>query len=438
MDETELIAILEQIDANFAVLRSITAEKWRSPLEVDYEQAFERDSLEIMLPTLLQISPLIRTYFERRHVILINGSSITPPENTTVFEKDLRLLNTLRAFVSLLIRDVALRVLQTAGKWQDWSIVSSASENYRVTLAILLHPSLSLSVLEGCLRLSQSERYTSYKDFALLPNRTGETDPLVLASLDQLMRDGISNPDLTESMVSSALATYEQKHNTRHRRVCARIQKWEDEIVVWILRETRRGRIRTTTELVVGDHTDWVILRYSPNLTRLRVRVPQEVKENEAQDIAADIVLLSAQRRISYVPVSSSNPRPVIENLQARLLSDNVQNVTVDAVHLVQSPFEGSPNLAIERASIHVPLSRTLNDATGGMALIDILNASEISRLKVAVTGPRKTKHVYWIDFSYRGDECYVRVTGYAGIGPKTRFTSLLYKETDVKIVSGN
>lgn len=100
----------------------------------------------------------------------------------------------------------------------------------------------------------------------------------------------LNNIEITTGTVNSILQNYESSNSTGLNSLCLKVTFYNNEYVVFILRESQRGGLRTFQEFIVGMNADLIVLRFNANLKELKVRAVETVKEEVYQSFANEIV----------------------------------------------------------------------------------------------------------------------------------------------------
>lgn len=423
----------EVIRSNIDLLKTITEEHWKDVLETDCDGAKNRLLLEEDYLTLLDTFPR-----QIRSCILepygVPNTRELPPPLDNPLKSDILVLSLLKEYMSQLIRDVTLEYLKDALIERDyWDTVSSMGMQNRLILALLLS-SLNAELLHMCLLVSRCERY-GYEEYILLMDMERVLDPLRQAELRQVEIIGIDTPNITATLIDDILERYEAANNTNLSSTCLKVINYQDEIVVFILRESQRSGLRTFRRYIVDMNADLIVLRFSPTLKDLRVRAVNIVREDVYLTIANNIVVSNDPRiPANFVKKSYGNALTVFQTFIQELLSENIPGVEMNHIEMVV-PLPGRPALIIERKSSEVSLLQSMSDDRRNIDLSSLIPDSKIKKVKVTYTVNRKP-HIFTLQMSESADQIYVMISGNGGgIRKRRTLISLLDDYTNIRIL---
>ncbi|QGG46839.1 hypothetical protein [Heliorestis convoluta] len=290
------------VDNNLRVLSEIHEDIWRNELETDFSAVSTIASIEEIIKVLNSLANQVRTIvLNRNEVATMNDfdiyNDITElPENLI---NDIKVIKILKEFVGNQKREVILNCtkpsLEAAG---FWNIIETFAQHKRALSCLLIFPQISTEVLKQCLFLSSYDRFT-YHEYILIPDFEGVTDLRERARLEQVQHVGIQNPQFTVSLVNQIVNQYEREKRTRMLSNCRNILNHDNEIIIFILRESQRSGLRTIEEFVVGMNADWIVLSFSRDLRSLRVRAVNSVKPEVYETYAIKLFKLCQNLNIT-------------------------------------------------------------------------------------------------------------------------------------------
>lgn len=428
--------MIQKIIVNINTLKTITNEQWRNRLETDNEGVLLRladdnsylDALS-SLASNIKSSLLVSYGLENlRDVIL-------PLQNNV--KEDIKVLLLLKEFISKLNRDITLEFLKAEliqqGFWNNVEIVGQAN---KLILAVLLLEDLNLERLHLCLLVSRYERY-AYQDFQLFMELDGIQDPLRQAEYREIQQRGVDNIQIDEDLVNALLDRYERVNTTNLESQCLKVLEYNNEKVVFILRESQRGGLRTFQEYIVGWNADLIVLRFGPRMKKLKVRAKEVVKEELYVTIASNIAKSNnPQLPINFIKSSLSNTRECIDNLLRQLLANLIPGIELSEISLENTPFTGRPNIIIQRNSENILLSQSLNDPERGFTLSSIIIDSKVSRVKVIYTTNRRQKHIFIFKIVESNNQYYIFLSGQGGgLRKRSGLIQLIYDRSGARIL---
>ncbi|WP_088186146.1 hypothetical protein [Desulfosporosinus sp. FKA] len=423
------------IGSNLELLATITEEQWKNTLETDYPGATTPFLISEDYEKLLASLPrLIRNVlFERAGAENFSQLSESLPQG---FVQDIWSIRLLKEFLGRRKRNVVVESVRENLEASTFiNTVTSARDDKQALLALLLTTELSLEDLKNCLYLSNYDTY-SYQDFVLLTNNEGISDPLILAELRQVQATGVPNGNVSTELVETILRQFEIANNTNLNSTCRKVLIYNNEVIIYILRESQRNGLRTFNEFIVGMNADWLVLRFSSDFRFLKVRAVEAVKPVVYSTIAQKIVE-SLIRPLSayYVPRSDSNSDDTVNDFVQRIISEAIPNVRMAEIELGNTPFQGRPSIIIKKDSGPIMLGDTLTDNRNGLAFVDIIPASQVRKFKI-VYDLNSKNHIFTIFLTRIVNGTYVHISGQGGgVRKRQALIDYLRQETDLRII---
>lgn len=428
---------MEQIIQNINFLNTIELDTWKNTLETDYQGAEMSFLLrEDYIKFISSIAPAIRkTIFE------LNGwKSIKdlPDPLPDQFKNVVRILGIFKEFTSRLNKEVVLEYLRENLEANNYfEIVESTGEAKRLLLALLLIDNLNIELLQQLLLISRYEGF-GYQDYTLIIDLENVIDPRRQAELRTIETQGIANPNITIDMVNEILQNYESSNSTGLNSICLNVTFYNNEFIVFILRESQRGGLRTFEEFIVGMNADLIVLRFSANLKDLKVRAVDSVKEDVYLTISNNIVKsIDPSIKPNYVRNSASNTETVINNFIQAIINEEIDNISLYSLEIMNCPLPGRPSISFQKASAQISLSRSLG--YGGEDPVfpfpELITGSEISKIKISFFDNRKS-HIFSFKIRKVGEVSYVFISGQGGgIKKRKRLMDLLNIKTGIRIL---
>ena len=423
------------IGCNLELLATITEEQWKNTLETDYPGATtpflireDYEKLLAYLPKLIRDVLLEKAGTE--------NLSLLPETLPQGFIQDIQSIRLLKEFLGRRKRNIVVEsVRENLVASNFLSTVMSARDDKQALLALLLTTQLSLEDLKNCLYISNYDTY-SYRDFVLLTNNEGVTDPLVLAELRQVQETGIANGNISTELVEIILRQFEIENNTNLNSTCRKLLIYNNEVIIYILRESQRNGLRTFNEFIVGMNADWLVLRFSIDFRFLKVRAVEAVKPAVYSTIAPKIV--ESQIRplsVYYVPRSDSNSDETVNYFVQRIISESLPNVRMGEIELGNTPFQGRPSIIIKKDSGPIMLGDTLTDNRNGLALVDIIPTSQVRKFKIVYDLNGKN-HIFTISLTRVVNGTFVHISGQGGgVRKRQALIDYIRQETDLRII---
>lgn len=427
---------MEQILNNITFLNTIESDTWRNILETDYQGAESSFILkDDYIKFATSISPIIRSTIFQSYGWENYGD--LPDDLPNQFKIDLKTLGVLKEFSSRLNKDIVF------GYFNDYllendllEVVQSTGEAKRVLLTLLLVNDLNIEVLQQILLISRYERF-GYQDYTLIMDLENIADPRRQAELRAIEARGLNNPVITTEMVNSIIQNYELSNSTGLNSLCLKVTSYNNEFVVFILRESQRGGLRTFEEFIVGMNADLIVLRFNGNLKELKVRAVETVKEEVYQTFANEVVKSIDQTLTpKYIKSSASNTDTVITAFIQALLNEEINNVTLHSIDISNCPLPGTPNVSFVKTSEHISLSESLGYQGEEQTFVrELITQSEISKMKVAFLTNRKV-HIFGFKLRKIGEVTYIFISGQGGgIRKRKLLIDLLNNETGIRIL---
>ncbi|OTW84062.1 hypothetical protein GVV68_01440 (plasmid) [Bacillus cereus] len=429
---------MEQIVNGINFFSTIEEDTWRNILETDYQGA--RSTLLVKddyIKFISSIAPVIRLA-----VFQLNGwekYEDIPEKLPNQFCDQIRVLRLLKEFSSRLNKSILLRYfneyLEEKGLLE---VVQSTGEAKRILLILLLKDDLSVELLQQLLLISKYERF-GYQDYTLIMDLENIEDPLIQAKLSQIEAKGFDNPEITAKTIDAILQGYEESNKTGLNSLCLMVTFYNNEFVIFILRESQRGGLRTFEEFIVGMNADLIVLRFSANLKELKVRAIESVKEEVYQEVANKIVKsINPDVKPKYIRSSVSNSDTVITGFLQSLLNEEVTNVSLHSIDISNCPLPGRPSMSFVKTAGHITLSESLGYQGDGQEqtfLRELITQSEIKKIKVSFLLGKGT-HIFTFKLRRIGEVTYVLVNGQGGgIGKRQLLMELLNRQTAVRIL---
>gem|GEM_PF-2833018 len=422
------------IKTNMDYLQTISVDDWKNILETDYSAitsiAINRDSC---IDIIKSVAPQVRVAILENNRLEVKNIKDTIDQK---FIDDITVLQLLKHFIARLNREVVLDYLKDRVQEKWFVEIEAAAQDKKILFAFLLTDDLDLETLKICLLLSLYERY-AYQDYVLTADLETVLDPLREAEIRQFIATGIKNPKITENIVEEILQAYERSNDTKLSSKCPKVFNSGEEIIVFILRETQRSGLRTVEEYIVGTNADWIVLRFNLSLKQLKVRAVDIVKEEVYCTLANHIVSrLMPGFPVNYLKKSDGNVQSVINAVYTKLLNDSVSGVSLNEIQLKNCPFNGAPNMIIQKAS-NIALAETLKEEFGNLTWFSIISQSIIDRLKIRYKIKDKEKeHIFVLRFVKVDELVYVYISGQGGgIKKRQSLIRLLDSKTGVRIL---
>jgi len=428
---------VEQILQNINFLNTIELDIWRNTLETDYQGAEMSFLLrEDYIRFISSIAPVIRTtIFE-----LNDWQSIEdlPDPLPNQFKNDVRILGILKEFTSRLNKEIVLEYLKENLEANNYlEIVENTGQAKRIFLALLLADNLSTELLQQLLLISRYERF-GYQDYTLIMDLENVVDPRRQAELRTIEAQGIANPNITNDIVNELLQNYESSNSTGLNSICLKVIFYNNEFIVFILRESQRGGLRTFEEFIVGMNADLIVLRFSANLKDLKVRAVDTVKEDVYQAISNDIVKsIDPSLTPNYVKSGASNTETVINNFIQAIINEEIDTISLYSLEIVNSPLPGRPSISFQKTSDQISLSESLGyqGEDHVFPFSEIISHSEISKIKITFFYNRKS-HIFSFKLRKIGEVSYVFISGQGGgIKKRKLLIDLLNHETGIRLL---
>ncbi|RSK49691.1 hypothetical protein [Bacillus canaveralius] len=427
---------MEQILININFLNTIDSDTWRNILETDYQGAESSFILrDDYIKFVSSISPVIRsTIF---HSNGWQNYDDMPEGLPDQFKIDIKTLGVLKEFSSRLNKDIVFGYLNGHLEEIDLlEVVQSTGEAKRVLLALLLVHDLNIELLQQLLLISRYERF-GYQDYTLIMDLENVGDPRRQAELRAIEVQGLINPDITAETVNGILQNYESSNTTGLNSLCLKVAFYNNEFVVFILRESQRGGLRTFEEFIVGMNADLIVLRFNENLKELKVRAIETVKEEVYQTFAYEIVKSIDQTLTpKYIKSSASNSATVITGFIQSLLNEENNNVSLQSIDISNCPLPGTPSMSFTKTSEHISLSESLGyQGEEQTFLRELISQSDISKIKVSFLTNRKA-NIFGFKLRKIGEVTYVFISGQGGgIRKRKMLIDLLNNETGIRIL---
>lgn len=427
---------MEQIINNIDFLNTIEPEEWRNILETDFQGAVSSFILkEDYIKCVASISPIVRSTIFQSYEW--QSYEDFPDELPDQFKIDIKTLSVLKEFSSRLNKDIVFGYFNDFLLENDLlEVVQSTGEAKRVLLIILLVNDLNIEVLQQILLISRYERF-GYQDYSLIMDLDNIADPRRQAELRAIENQGLNNPEITTETINSILQNYESINATGLNSLCLKVTFYNNEYVVFILRESQRGGLRTFEEFIVGMNADLIVLRFNENLKELKVRAVETVKEVVYQTFANEIVKSIDQTLTpNYTRSSASNSDTIITAFIQAVLNEEVNNVSLHSVDISNCPLPGRPNVSFVKTSEHILLSESLGYQDEEQTFLrELITQSEISKMKITFLTNRKA-HVFGFKLRKIGEVTYVFISGQGGgIRKRKLLIDLLNNETGIRIL---
>lgn len=428
---------MDIISQNINFLNTIEIDIWKNTLETDYLGAKSSFRLkDDYIKFLSSVSPVIRTT-----ILEFNNWTNyrdVPEDLPDQFKIDVSILGVLKEFSSRLNKDIVLEYLKDSLEENDYlQIVQSCGEVKRLILALLLVENLNIELLQLLLLISRYERF-GYQDYTLVMDLEGVGDPLRQAQLRAIEAQGITEPDINVELVNRVLSNFESNNATGLNSICLKAVFYNNEFVIFILRESQRSGLRTFEEFIVGLNADLIVLRFSQNLRDLKVRAVETVRENVYQSIANELVRSMDQTLTpQYLRSSLGNSEAVMNRFIQAVTNDEIPNISLYSLDIKNSPFPGRPNMSFQKTSAQISLSESLGyqGAEQDFRFSEIISQSEISKIKVSFLNNRKN-HIFTFKIRNTENSSYVFVSGQGGgIRKRQLLIDCLNNETDIKIL---
>ncbi|WP_159887551.1 hypothetical protein [Paenibacillus puerhi] len=421
------------IRSNIESLKMITEETWQDVLETDCEGVknkllIEDDYIKLLdsLPKQIKISIL--------EPFSVSKVTDLPRPLTNLIKMDILSIGYLKEFTSQLTGEIAMEYLKD-GLVQSgfWEAVEKTNKLNRTIYAFMLSQ-IDVELLQMSYLVSRCEKF-AYEEYLLLMDMENIPDPLKQAELRQLEQTGIVDPTITTELVNGILKRYESSNSTNLSSTCLKILHYNNEILIFILRESQRGGLRTFQKYIVDMNADLIVFRFSPTLKDLRVRAVSVVKEEVYQTIANNIIVnLDPRLPANYVKRSNGNSIEIFQKFLQTLLVDNVPGVQLNLIELV-APLPGKPLITVEKKSGDISLIRSLEDTSKNVTLSLLIPDSTVKKIKIAFIVNKKT-HIFTFYFSEISEQIYITISGTGGGTQKKRnLISLLHDYTDARIV---
>ncbi|MGE6365794.1 hypothetical protein ACQKD9_18745 [Bacillus paramycoides] len=429
---------MEQIVNGINFFSTIEEDTWRNILETDYQGA--RSTLLVRddyIKFVSSIAPVIRLA-----IFQSNGwerYDDIPEELPNQFQDQIKVLRLLKEFSSRLNKSILLSYFNDYLEENDLlEVVQSTGEAKRILLILLLKDDLSVELLQQLLLISKYERF-GYQDYTLIMDLENVEDPLIQARLGEIEARGFNNPEITAETIDAILQRYEEGNGTGLNSLCLMVTFYNNEFVIFILRESQRGGLRTFEEFIVGMNADLIVLRFTANLKELKVRAVESVKEEVYQKIANEIVRsIDQDVRPKYIRSSASNSDTVITRFLQSLLNEEITNVSLHSIDISNCPLPGRPSISFVKTAGHITLSESLGYQGDGQEqafLRELIIQSEIKKIKISFLLGRGT-HIFTFKLRKIGEVTYVLINGQGGgIGKRQLLMALLNRQTEVRIL---
>ncbi|MGO4791341.1 hypothetical protein AB4124_28435 [Paenibacillus sp. 2KB_20] len=421
------------IRSNIESLKTITEVTWQDVLETDCEGVKNKLLLEDDYIKLLDSLPK-----QIKNSILeplgVSKTTELPRPLANQTKMDILSIGYLKEFTSQLTGEIAIEYLKD-GLVQSgfWESVEKTSKLNRTIYAFMLSQ-IDVELLQMCYLVSRCEKF-AYEEYLLLMDMETIFDPLKQAQLRQIEQMGIVDPTITIDLINGILERYESSSSTNLSSTCLKILHYNNEILIFILRESQRGGLRTFQKYIVDMNADLIVFRFSPTLKDLRVRAVSVVKEEVYLTIANNIIINLDQRLpANYVKRSNGNSIEVFQTFLQTLLVDNVPGVELNLIELV-TPLPGKPLITVEKKSGEISLIQSLEDTSRKVTLSLLIPDSTVKKVKVSFAVNKK-KHIFTFYFSEVSEQIYITISGTGGGSQKKRsLVALLHDHTDARIV---
>ncbi|MGH0588944.1 hypothetical protein ACQVQY_23190 [Bacillus mycoides] len=429
---------MEQILTNIDYLNTIEPNTWRNVLETDYQGSSSMLVLKAdYIKFISSLAPVIRsTIFQS------NGwqdYDDLPEEFPSQFTENIRVLKVLKEFCSRLNKNIMFGYFNEYLEENNLlEIVQSTGEAKRIPLILLLVDNLSIELLQQLLLISRYERF-GYQDYTLFMDLENIEDPRREAELRGIEAHGFTSPVIIPETINTILQEYEVRNSTGLNSLCLKVTFYNNEFIIFILRESQRGGLRTFEEFIVGMNADLIVLRFNANLKELKVRAVDSVKEEVYQKIANEIVRSINPNVIPrYIRSNASNSDAVITSFLQSLLSEEVTNVSLHSLDISNCPLPGAPNISFAKTAQHITLSESLGYQGEGQEQVffrELITQSEIKKIKISFLLNRKD-HIFTFKLRRIGEVTYVFINGQGGgIKKRQLLIALLNRETGVRIL---
>ncbi|PYE48781.1 hypothetical protein DFQ00_10774 [Paenibacillus barcinonensis] len=364
----------------------------------------------------------------------VSKTNELPRPLTSLTKMDILSIGYLKEFTSQLTGEIAIEYLKEGlvqrGLLEE---VEKANKLNRTIYAFMLSQ-IDIELLQMSYLVSRCEKF-AYEEYLLLMDMETISDPLKQAELRQIEQTGIVDPTITTDLVNGILERYELSNSTNLSSTCLKILHYNNEILIFILRESQRGGLRTFQKYIVDMNADLIVFRFSPTLKDLRVRAVSIVKEEVYQTIANNIIINLDQRLpANYVKRSNGNSSEVFQAFLQSLLVDSVPGVQLNLIEFV-APLPGKPLITVEKKSGEISLIQSLEDTSRNVTLSLLIPDSTVKKVKVSFIINKKS-HIFTFYFSEVSEQIYITISGTGGGTQKKRnLISLLHDYTDARIV---
>lgn len=427
---------MQQILHNIKFLNTIGPDTWRNILETDYQGASSMLVLKNdYIKFVSSISSVIKSTIFQSNTW--ENDEDLPESLPNQFKIDVKTLRVLKEFSSRLNKDIVLGYFNDYLEENDLlEVINSNVESKRVLLILLLVKDLNIELLQQLLLISRYERF-GYQDYTLIMDLNGIEDPRRQAQLKGVEVQGLINPEITSETVNAILQKYETSKNTGLNSLCLKVTFYNNEYVIFILRESQRGGLRTFEEFIVGMNADLIVLRFNANLTELKVRAVESVKEEVYQKFAKEIVK-SIDKTLTpkYIRSSASNSDTVITGFIQALLNEEITNVSLQSMDISNCPLPGAPNMSFIKTSEHISLSESLGYQGEDQTFFrELIAQSDINKIKISFLLGKKA-HIFGFKLRRIGEVTYVFISGQGGgIKKRQLLMRLLNTETAIRIL---
>ncbi|MED2038247.1 hypothetical protein P4V58_13770 [Bacillus wiedmannii] len=427
---------MQQILHNIKFLNTIGPDTWRNILETDYQGASSMLVLKNdYIKFVSSISSVIKSTIFQSNTW--ENDEDLPESLPNQFKIDVKTLRVLKEFSSRLNKDIVLGYFNDYLEENDLlEVINSNVESKRVLLILLLVKDLNIELLQQLLLISRYERF-GYQDYTLIMDLNGIEDPRRQAQLKGIEVQGLINPEITSETVNAILQKYETSKNTGLNSLCLKVTFYNNEYVIFILRESQRGGLRTFEEFIVGMNADLIVLRFNANLTELKVRAVESVKEEVYQKFAKEIVK-SIDKALTpkYIRSSASNSDTVITGFIQALLNEEITNVSLQSMDISNCPLPGAPNMSFIKTSEHISLSESLGYQGEDQTFFrELIAQSDINKIKISFLLGKKA-HIFGFKLRRIGEVTYVFISGQGGgIKKRQLLMGLLNTETAIRIL---
>ncbi|WP_286884834.1 hypothetical protein [Aneurinibacillus sp. UBA3580] len=373
--------------------QEITDEQWKHDLEVDID----------FIKTDTSIPDNLLKYFDSFPVLIkeiikkYNGDKEIEEE---VKSKNKQLIDfiltfvKLKEFLSFKSEQVKTNYFLTQHNEEKIEFIQTYNKNSHEFLFCLLTEVPSFNFLKDLFYSCIKHSFT-YNEYDLAIDFEEIEDYVEREEAKERLNKGLKLDIPSISIIDKELKKFEEEEKSNYINKCKKITNSENEIVFYILRESKRDSIRKIDELLVDTSADWTVIRFSDSFKKLKIRSTFKKASNIANRI---LYIMGGDRSFFYSPSDRQTSPYYLARFLANVLGGKIKNLELLEMKINPLSIHGAPSVVIKKES-EVPLRESIDTLRKQHNFKSVVDVNNIEHIKIRFT-EGKAAHIFTLKIS--------------------------------------